>query len=79
VRLNPFHILIMFNTLQLIITLIMIVLLVPQTTKLNLLLRKFYETGVFRNWREAKKILNLFTWGGMFTFLAITYFITTAT
>ena len=64
----------MLQFLQIIMSIITLALLVPQTTKLNLLLRKFYESGVFANYSEAKRVLKRLTWGTSFLFFIVTYF-----
>jgi len=64
----------MLQFLQIIMSIIIFALLVPQTTKLNLLLRKFYESGVFANYSEAKRVLKRLTWGTIFLFFIVTYF-----
>ena len=64
----------MLQFLQIIMSIITLALLVPQTTKLNLLLRKFYESGVFANYSEAKRLLKRLTWGTIFLFFIVTYF-----
>jgi hypothetical protein len=64
----------MLQFLQIIMSIITLALLVPQTTKLNLLLRKFYESGVFANYSEAKRVLKRLTWGTIFLFFIVTYF-----
>lgn len=64
----------MLQFLQIILSITTLVLLVPQTTKLNFLLRKFYESGVFANYSEAKRALNQITWGSIFLFFIVTYF-----
>ena len=64
----------MLQFLQIIMSIITLALLVPHTTKLNLLLRKFYESGVFANYSEAKRVLKRLTWGTIFLFFIVTYF-----
>ena len=64
----------MLQFLQIIMSIITLALLVPQTTKLNLLLLKFYESGVFANYSEAKRVLKRLTWGTIFLFFIVTYF-----
>ncbi len=63
----------MLKLIQLIIGLFLIILIVPQTPTENIVLRKFSETGFFTSYNEAKNILNIFTWGLIFTFLIITF------
>lgn len=60
--------------LRIFLALLLLVLLVPQTTKLNLLLRLFHESGLFGTYREAKNVLIRVTWGTIFLFFLVTYF-----
>lgn len=52
----------------------MMLLLFPQTPKLNLLLRAFHLTELFATYREADNFLKWLTAGSMFAFLGVTYF-----
>ena len=61
--------------IQVFIALFFIGLYVPQTGRLNLLLRKMFETGYFRNWREAKTFLRRLSWGGIVVFYAAHFFL----
>lgn len=63
----------MLQTLQVFLALVVLVLLIPQTTKVNFVLRKFYESGVFAYYSEAKRFLTRLTWGSIFAFFIITY------
>ena len=60
--------------LRIFLALLLLLLLVPQTTKLNLLLRLFHESGFFGTYREAKNVLIRVTWGTIFLFFIVTYF-----
>jgi len=60
--------------LRIFLALLLLLLLVPQTTKLNLLLRLFHESGLFGTYREAKNVLVRVTWGTIFLFFIVTYF-----
>ena len=57
----------MLQFLQIIMSIITLALLVHQTTK-------FYESGVFANYSEAKRVLKRLTWGTIFLFFIVTYF-----
>lgn len=63
----------MLQALQVFLALLVLVLLIPQTTKVNFVLRKFYESGVFATYSEAKWFLTRLTWGSIFAFFVITY------
>lgn len=63
----------MLQFLQVILAVLVVVLLIPQTTKVNFVLRKFYESGMFRTYSEAKWFLNRLTWGVVFSFFLVTY------
>ena len=52
---------------------LIIILVIPQTGEINFLLRKLYEKGVFRSYREGKAFLSRLTWGTIITFLLLTY------
>ena len=43
------------------ISLILLLLLVPQTPRQNLLLTDFLESGLFSNYIEANRVLKIFT------------------
>jgi preprotein translocase subunit SecG len=60
--------------LRVFLALLLLLLLVPQTTKLNLLLRLFNESGFFSTYREAGRVLVRVTWSTIFLFLIVTYF-----
>ena len=63
----------MLNFIRIILTLLLIVLIVPQTTTENTLLRTLNNSKVFANYGEAKFFLNFFTWLIIVLFLIITY------
>ena len=63
----------MLQFLQVILAVLTVVLLVPQTTKVNFVLRKFYESGMFRTYSEAKSFVNRLTWGVVSSFFLFTY------
>lgn len=52
----------------------MMLLLIMQTPKLNLLLRAFHLTELFATYREADRFLKWLTAGSMFVFLGVNYF-----
>ena len=63
----------MLNTIRLTFAILVIVLIVPQTTTENLLLRIFYDTRRFTNYGQANKFLNLLTWASISLFLLMTF------
>jgi preprotein translocase subunit SecG len=65
----------MLNFTQLIIGILIIFLIVPQTPTENIVLRKFLETGLFTTYSEAKSILNFITWFLICFFLILTFFL----
>jgi protein translocase SecG subunit len=65
----------MLNFIHLIIGILIIILIVPQTPTENIVLRKFLETGLFTNYTEAKSFLNFSTWFLICLFLVLTFFL----
>jgi len=63
----------MIKIFQLLIGLILIFLIIPQTPTENIVLRKFTETGFFTSYNEAKKFLNNLTWFLIMIFLLLTF------
>ena len=63
----------MLNIIRLIFAICVILLIVPQTQTENILLRIFYETRIFKNYGQTKKVLNLITWICIFIFLFLTF------
>ena len=63
----------MLQFAQIFIAILIIVLLVPQTSTVNYTLRKFYESGIFAFWSGAKRFVTQLTWGTIFAFFLITY------
>ena len=63
----------MLRILQMLISLLLIVIIIPQTPTENVLLRKALETGYFTSYTEAKDFLNRLTWALVFVFLGLTY------
>jgi protein translocase SecG subunit len=63
----------MFKIVQLVIGIVLIILIIPQTPTENIVLRKFSETGFFTNYNETKKFLNRITWALISVFLLITF------
>lgn len=53
----------------------MILLLFPQTPKLNLLLRFLYSTEQFATYRTAETFLRRLTVGTMLVFFGVNYFL----
>lgn len=52
----------MLHFIELIVALSIIVLIVPQTSTENVVLRKLLETGFFTNYKKAKDFLIWITW-----------------
>jgi hypothetical protein len=65
----------MLSFFHLIIGILIIILIVPQTPTENIVLRKFLETGFFVNYAEAKSVLNFITWFLICSFLVLTFFL----
>jgi protein translocase SecG subunit len=63
----------MLKIIQLFISFLLILLIVPQTPTENIVLRRFSETGFFTSYNEAKNFLNILTWTLIFSFLIITF------
>jgi preprotein translocase subunit SecG len=63
----------MLQPFQILISILIIILIVPQTPTENIVLRKFIETGFFSNYSEAKKSLTQITWSLIFIFLIFTF------
>lgn len=63
----------MVQSLQILSAVLVIIILIPQTTKVNYLLRKFYESGAFRSYSEAKRFVTRLTWGSIGVFFVLTY------
>jgi hypothetical protein len=61
--------------MRILLSILVICLILPQTEFDNLLVRKFNETGFFANYAEAKTVLKWLTWSSIFLFLVINYFI----
>jgi protein translocase SecG subunit len=66
----------MIKNFQLILALLLIILIIPQTPTENIVLRKFNETGFFTSYNETKKFLTFITWGLIFAFLISTFLLT---
>jgi len=65
----------MLHFIELVIALSIILLVVPQTPKENIVLRKLFETGLFTNYNAAKNFLSRATWSLTFIFLLLLIFI----
>lgn len=63
----------MLPFLQTLISIFVIALLIPQTNKVNFLLRKLYESGIFVFYSEAKRFLQRLTWGSITLFFLINF------
>ncbi len=63
----------MLKIIQLFLSFLLILLIVPQTPTENIVLRIFSDTGFFTSYNEAKNFLNILTWTLIFSFLIITF------
>jgi protein translocase SecG subunit len=63
----------MLKIIQIILGVLLIILIIPQTPTENIVLRKFADTGIFMNYAEARSFLNKSTWFLILTFLCITF------
>lgn len=63
----------MLQFLQVIFAVLSAVILIPQTPKVNYVLRKFFESGMFRSYSEAKRFVSRLTWGIVSSFFLFTY------
>lgn len=63
----------MLNALQVFLGLLVLVLLIPQTPKVNFTLRRFYASGVFATYSEAKRFMTRLSWGTLFIYFLVTY------
>ena len=63
----------MVKNLQLLLAVLIILLIVPQTPTENIVLRRFHDTGFFTSYNESKKFLHIVTWSLIFSFLLITF------
>ena len=61
----------MLNFIEVVLAILIIIIIVPQTPTENIVLRKIFETGLFPNYSAAKQFLIRFTWFliGVFLFL----------
>jgi protein translocase SecG subunit len=63
----------MLHSIQFIIGILLIFLIIPQTPSENIVLRKFNETGLFNNYKQAKNSLYILTWFIIVLFLIVTF------
>lgn len=57
--------------MRLIFAILLILLILPQTSFDNVRVRSFNETGLFSNYAEAKKVVSVATWACLFLFLGL--------
>jgi preprotein translocase subunit SecG len=62
--------------MRIFLSILLIILILPQTEFDNLLLRKFLDTGYFTGYPEAKMVLNLLTWLSIYLFFFLNVFFT---
>lgn len=58
----------MINFLQIFFSVLILIILTPQTSELNTVLNIFHESGFFANYREAKSFSIFLTWFLIFLF-----------
>ena len=61
------------QVVQIIISILLLAIIIPQTPTENIVLRKFVESGLFISYSEAKSFLKFLTWGITFIFLVLTF------
>ena len=66
----------MITVIRFILTLVLIILIVPQTNTENIMLRAFNNTNIFKNYGEAKSFLRWLTWLSIVLYLLVTYLAT---
>ena len=64
----------MMNLFRLILAIFIIVLIVPQTPKENIVLRALHSRRILANYGEEKRFLMKFTWFSILFFLLIGFF-----
>lgn len=64
----------MLNLLRLLFAIIVIVLIVPQTPKENIVLSALHSRRMLANYGEEKRFLQWFTWLSIIGFLLVTFF-----
>lgn len=62
------------NFIRLAISILVIIIIIPQTLNDNVLLRVLNDSKIFANYSETKKKLNFLTWSLIFLFLGTTFF-----
>ena len=63
----------MINLFRLIFAIFVIILIVPQTPKENIVLRALHSKRILANYGEEKRFLNSFTWFCISIFLIIAF------
>jgi preprotein translocase subunit SecG len=63
----------MITVIRFILTLVLIILIVPQTNTENMVLRAFNNTKFFKNYGEATSFLRWVTWLSIVLYLFVTY------
>jgi preprotein translocase subunit SecG len=66
----------MLTPIRFFVTICLIALVVPQTNTENALLRAFNSSNLFKNYVEAKAVLQFLTWLSIFLYIVLTYFAT---
>lgn len=57
--------------MRLVFAILLILLILPQTSFDNVRVRRFNETGLFANYAEAKQVVTRATWACLFLFLGL--------
>ena len=66
----------MITFIRFLLTVFLIAVVVPQTNTENILLRAFNNSNVFKNYGEAKSVLQWLTWSAIALYLFFTYLAT---
>lgn len=66
----------MITVIRFILTLVIIILIVPQTNTENIVLRAFNKTNFFKHYGEAYYFLRWITWLSIVLYLFVTYLAT---
>ena len=64
----------MLNFLRLLLAIFVIVLIVPQTPKENIVLQTLHSKRILANYGQEKRFLNILTWFSIFIFLIVAFF-----
>nr|YP_009105780.1 hypothetical chloroplast RF47 [Koliella corcontica]AIT94535.1 hypothetical chloroplast RF47 [Koliella corcontica] len=65
----------MISFLQLLFSILVIIIIVPQTRTTNLLVINLHETGIFTSYRETINFLKFISWFCIFSFIFLTFLV----